>query len=134
MPTVLLDTQLLIWAAEDSADLPAAVRALLLDADVDPAFSAASIWEVAIKSALGREDFRIDATLLARGLRSAGYAELQIDARHAAAVGALPFPGPGGHRDPFDRLLLAQARMEGIDLATADRTLARYGEGVRLLR
>ena len=131
---ILLDTQLLIWSAEGDTRLPAAARALLLDANAAPVFSAASIWEVAIKSALGRADFAVDADALARGLRGAGYEELPVTARHAAAVRALPYPGPEGHKDPFDRLLIAQARHEGIGLATADGRLAAYGECVLRVR
>ena len=127
---ILFDTQLLIWAAQARPELSAPARALLLDPEVTPIFSAASIWEVAIKSALGRADFAIDADGLVAGLRDAGYEALSIDPRHAAAVSRLPSPGPDGHRDPFDRLLLAQAREEGIALATADGTLPRYGGDV----
>ena len=127
---LLLDTQLLIWAAEGSAALPKRARDLLLDPAVEPAFSAASIWEVAIKSALGRADFAIDPAALAAGLLAAGYREHPVTARHAAALRTLPHPGPDGHRDPFDRLLLAQARTEGVPLATVDRSLALYGDGV----
>lgn len=131
---VLFNTQLLVWSAEDDACLPRRARALLLDPAVAPVFSAASIWEVAIKAALGREDFAVDAGALARGLREAGYEELPVTARHAAALRALPYPGPEGHKDPFDRLLLAQARHEGIALATTDGPLAAYEEGVLRVR
>lgn len=124
---ILFDTQLLIWAAGAHPELSAAARTLLLDPEITPVFSVASIWEVTIKSALGRPDFTIDAAALDAGLRGAGYETLPIEARHALAVARLPSPGPGGHRDPFDRLLLAQAREEGIALATADRTLPLYG-------
>ncbi len=130
---ILFDTQLLIWAAENRSDLPDDARALLLDAQVEPLFSAASIWEVAIKSALGRADFPVDPAALAQGLAGAGYVELAVQARHGAAVRALPCPGPDGHKDPFDRLLVAQARIETVELATADRLLERYGSGILTL-
>ena len=85
-------------------------------------FSAASLWEVAIKQQLGREDFRADARLLRRGLLDNGYAELPVTNAHAAALDLLqPL-----HKDPFDRMLIAQALVEGIMLLTADTNLARY--------
>ncbi len=85
-------------------------------------FSAASIWEVAIKSGLGRADFRADANVLRRGLLDNGYVELPISAAHAAAVAHLP----PIHKDPFDRMLIAQATIEGIVLVTADALVAQY--------
>ena len=85
-------------------------------------FSAASIWEVAIKSALGRPDFRADPHLLRRGLLDNGYEELAITSAHAAAVSQLPHL----HRDPFDRILVVQATAEGCTLLTADAALAAY--------
>jgi PIN domain nuclease of toxin-antitoxin system len=103
-----------------------AVRTVL-DRENDLIFSAASIWEVAIKSGLGRSDFRVDAHLLRRGLLDNGYAELAINGAHAAAVSQLP----PIHRDPFDRMLLAQATAEGLTLVTADAVLASYPGPIR---
>lgn len=131
---ILFDTQLLIWASEDRPELPEQARDLLLDDDVVPMFSAGSIWEVAIKSALGRADFQVDPVALASGLNGAGYIEIPIDARHAAAVRTLPSPGPGGHKDPFDRLLVAQARVEAVELATCDAALPDYGGSIFSMR
>ena len=85
-------------------------------------FSAASLWEVAIKASLGRADFDIDARLLRRGLLDNGYFELPVTSSHAVAVLSLP----PLHKDPFDRLLLAQAISEGFVLLTADTQLMRY--------
>lgn len=90
-------------------------------------FSAASVWEVAIKSALGRDDFSVDPRVLRRALLDNGYVELAISGAHAAAVLDLP----PIHRDPFDRLLVAQAQVEGIALLTADATVARYPGPIR---
>ncbi len=118
----LLDTQLLLWAAGDSPRLPAAVRTLLLAAEHDFLFSAASIWEVVIKGALGREDFKVDANRLRRGLLANGYAELAISSEHALAVAGLP----PLHGDPFDRILAAQSKVESLPLLTADAQLAAY--------
>ncbi|GJE62572.1 type II toxin-antitoxin system VapC family toxin [Methylobacterium trifolii] len=124
---VLLDTHILLWTAEGSHKLPAAARAIVEDPDTTPVFSAASLWEVAIKRGLNRADFQIDARVLRRGLLDNGYEELPILGTHAVAVDALP----PIHKDPFDRLLVAQATVEGIILITADPILARYPGPVR---
>lgn len=125
----LLDTQLLLWAAAEPQRLSASARALFDDADNVLVFSAASIWEIAIKSSLGRADFSIDPRVFRRALLDNGYHELPIDGAHAAAVIDLP----PLHRDPFDRLLVAQSRMEGITLLTADDQVARYPGPTRLV-
>ena len=87
----------------------------------------ASLWEVAIKSGLGRTDFDVDPRLLRRGLLENGYVELDVTGAHAAAVDLLP----PIHKDPFDRILIAQARIEGIMLLTADEVVARYPGPIR---
>jgi PIN domain nuclease of toxin-antitoxin system len=125
---LLLDTHLLLWAAAGSG-LPASVEAMLQDPDVAPMFSAASIWEVAIKAGLGRPDFKADANLLRRGLLDNGYVELPVTSAHAAAVTLLP----ALHKDPFDRLLVAQASVEGVVLLTADAMVARYPGPIELV-
>ena len=119
---LLLDTQILLWAAGQPARLAVAARALLGDPNNELIFSAASLWEIAIKNSLGREDFRVDPRLLRRGLLDNGYAELPVTSQHAVNIDGLP----PLHKDPFDRLLLAQARSEGITLVTGDARLARY--------
>jgi len=100
---------------------------LLRDPDHVPVFSAASIWEVAIKHSLGRPDFKVDCNLLRQGLSEHGWEELSIAARHAAEIVNLP----AIHRDPFDRMLVAQAIVEDIPLWTVDRHVARYPGPVR---
>jgi PIN domain nuclease of toxin-antitoxin system len=124
---LLLDTHLLLWAAGEPERLPAATRELIDDADNQLMFGVASLWEVAIKSGLGRDDFRADARLLRRGLLDNGYDELAITGEHAVAVAALP----PIHNDPFDRLLVAQSAVEGILLLTSDRVVAQYPGPVR---
>ena len=124
---LLLDTHLLLWAAGQPERLSAPARQLLDDPRNELLFSAASLWEVAIKSALGREEFRVEPRLLRRGLLDNGYTELPITSQHAVNVGSLP----PLHRDPFDRLLLSQALCEGITLLTGDAQLARYPAPVR---
>jgi len=119
---LLLDTQLLLWAAGQPERLPVAARRMIEDARNQLMFSAASLWEVAIKSDLGRSDFRADARLLRRGLLDNGYDELGITSGHAVAIGTLPTID----KDPFDRLLVAQSAVEGILLLTADPVVAQY--------
>jgi PIN domain nuclease of toxin-antitoxin system len=124
---VLLDTQLLLWAAGQPERLPVAARRIIDDDRNQLMFSAASLWEVAIRSGLGREDFRADARLLRRGLLDNGYGELAIGGDHAVAITNLP----AIHRDPFDRMLIAQSAVEGILLLTADPIVAQYAGPVR---
>ena len=124
---LLLDTQLLLWAAGQPDRLPLPARRMIEDAHNQLVFSAASIWEVAIKSGLGRTDFRADARLLRRGLLANGYDELTIAGEHVVAIVDLP----AIHKDPFDRLLLAQSMVEGILLITTDPVVAQYPGPVR---
>ncbi len=124
---LLLDTNLLLRAAGQPDRLPAAARASLDDADNQLLFSAASLWEIAIKRGLGRDDFRVDPRLLRRGLLDNGYGELAITSEHAVAVDLLP----SIHKDLFDRILVAQSLVEGITLLTTDPLVARYPGPVR---
>ena len=119
---LLLDTHLLLWAAGEPRRLSRKARAAIADPANALHFSSASIWEVAIKGGLGRADFRVDAVQLLRGLVENGYEELPVSGRHAAEVAHLP----GLHADPFDRMLVAQARAEGLVLLTADEQVAQY--------
>jgi PIN domain nuclease of toxin-antitoxin system len=123
----LLDTQLLLWGAGQPDKLSAAALKLIADGDNELLFSAASIWEVAIKNTLGRDDFRVEPRLLRRGLLDNGYSELPVTSQHAVSIDSLPLL----HRDPFDRLLVAQATTEGITLLTADDQVAQYPGPVR---
>jgi PIN domain nuclease of toxin-antitoxin system len=128
---LLLDTHLLLWSAGtfSGPQSPMSRQADELIDDMANAlfFSAASIWEVAIKASLGRPSFRADPNALRRALAARGYVELVVTAEHGAAVAALP----PIHKDPFDRLLVAQATVEGLTLLTSDAELARYGAPVR---
>ena len=118
----LLDTHLLLWLAATPQKLSKKARGVIEDPQHELFFSAASIWEVAIKQTLGRKDFIADAHLLRRGLLDNGYHELPILSDHAVAVNSLP----DIHKDPFDRMLIAQATVEGFILLTADKSLAKY--------
>jgi len=123
----LLDTQILLWAAGQRERLSSAARRYINNPDNELLFSAASLWEITIKSALGREDFRVEPRVLRGALLHNGYVELTITSEHAVNVDTLP----PIHKDPFDRLLLSQALVEGITLLTADEQLASYGSPVR---
>lgn len=118
---LLLDTHVLLWAAS-GAGLSVSTASLLNDPANVLCFSAASIWEVAIKASIRRADFDLDATVFRRELLAAGYVEIPITSAHAAAVTGLP----DLHRDPFDRILVAQAIAEGVTLLTADRAVLAY--------
>lgn len=124
---LLLDTHLLLWAAGCPEKLSEQARDMIAEHGNALWFSAASLWEVTIKNALGRADFRADPWLLRRGLLENGYAELSITSRHVLTVGQLP----ALHKDPFDRVLVAQAQTEGCLLLTADERVAAYPGPVR---
>ena len=124
---LLLDTHLLLWAASEPERLSAKARVLLLDPANQLMFSAASLWEVTLKNSLDRPDFKVDPRRLWRMLLVSGYRELPVTSEHTIAVNDLPQL----HKDPFDRILVAQARVESLLLLTADKAVAKYGEGVR---
>lgn len=124
---LLLDTHILLWAASASKRLSAATRKIIESPDNRPFFSAASIWEVVIKRGLDRADFQVDPHLLRRGLLDNGYVELQITGEHTLALEGLP----PIHKDPFDRLLIAQATVEGMTLLTVDSNVALYPGPIR---
>lgn len=125
----LLDTHIFLWAAYEPDRLSAKAIALLNDSDHELLFSAASIWEIVIKNGLGREDFKVDARLLRRGLLDNDYGELAITSEHAVFLENLP----PIHKDPFDRILVAQAMVEGITLLTADSIVAKYPGPIQLV-
>jgi len=124
---LLLDTHLLLWAAGQPDRLSATARKLIDNLENELLFSAASLWEVAIKRRLGRSDFQVDLRLLRRGLLDNGYGELPIVSDHVVATESLP----SLHKDPFDRVLVAQATVEGITLLTADSLVAQYPGPIR---
>ncbi len=126
---ILLDTHLLLWAVASSKRLPREARALIEDAANEAYFSAASIWEIAIKSSLERKDFRVDLTSLQAALPEMGLTELPVTAAHAVGVTKLPLI----HRDPFDRMLIAQSIAEPLTLLTNDALLRRYSDGVQVV-
>jgi len=123
----LLDTHLLLWAAGQPDRLPATAGSLIDNPENELLFSAASLWEVVIKRGLGRDDFQVDARLLRRGLLDNGYSELPIASDHVVAIESLP----PIHKDPFDRILVAQATVEGITLLTTDSLVAQYPGPIR---
>lgn len=119
---LLLDTNILLWSRITPERLNPTAVALLTSADNRLFFSVASLWEIAIKRSLNRPDFTVDPSLLLRDLLANEYQQIDISSAHALAVMSLPWL----HRDPFDRLLIAQAQTESLLLITADSTLARY--------
>ncbi|MBV9431873.1 MAG: type II toxin-antitoxin system VapC family toxin [Hyphomicrobiales bacterium] len=126
---LLLDTHLLLWAAEGSKRMSARARALIENGDNILAFSVASLWEIAIKNGLKRPSFEVNVRALRRGLIDSGFQELPILSEHAVAIDDLP----PIHKDPFDRILISQARVEGITLLTNDRIIGKYGRPVRMV-
>lgn len=124
-----MDTHVLLWAALDSPRLGERATAVVSDERNDLSFSAASVWEVAIKAALSRSDFHIDVPRFAGLLAAAGYHELPVTSAHAVRVTTLPLL----HRDPFDRLLVAQAAVEGMTLLTRDVRLSAYPGSIELV-
>ena len=124
---LLLDTHLLLWAAGQPDKLSRDTLALIQDPTHELVFSAASLWEVAIKRGLGRQDFRVDPRLLRRGLLDNGYLELPITSEHTVMVDSLP----PLHKDPFDRILVAQSLVEGNLRVTADPIVAQYSGSIR---
>lgn len=124
---LLLDTHLLLWAAGQPDRLSKTARDLIEAEGSELIFSTASLWEIVIKRGLGREDFKVDARLLRRGLLDNGYTELPIASEHVVAIDSLP----PLHKDPFDRVLIAQALVEGVILLTTDEVVACYPAPVR---
>ncbi len=126
---LLLDTHILLWTIADSRRLSRAAHTLIGGSDNQLTFSSVSLWEIAVKAEQGRADFRIDVSSLRRSLFDNAYAELPVTGAHAAALGSLPLI----HRDPFDRMLVAQAAVEGLTLLTSDPTVAKYPGPIRLV-
>jgi PIN domain nuclease of toxin-antitoxin system len=124
---LLLDTHLLLWAAGQPERLSDQARILMEAPENELFFSSANLWEVVIKRGLGRDDFKVDARLLRRGLLDNGYSELTIGSEHVVAIENLP----AIHKDPFDRILIAQAQVEGITLLTVDPVVAKYPGPIR---
>lgn len=126
---LLLDTHLLLWAAGEPRRLSKQARTLIDSPHNELLFSAASLWEVAIKRELGRKDFKADARLLRRGLLDNGYNELPIISDHVVATESLPLI----HKDPFDRILVAQATVGGVTLLTIDSLVSQYPGPIRMV-
>ncbi len=126
---LLLDTHILLWAAGEPEQLSNQAKALIEDPQNQLYFSAASLWEISIKNKQGRADFKVDLPVLRRNLLDNGFEEISINSAHTLAIGALP----DIHKDPFDRMLVAQTAVEGITLMTADSVAAEYPVAVVLV-
>ena len=120
--SVLLDSHLLLWIAGAPDRVPREVLDLIRDEHTTLCFSAANIWEIAIKSGLGRPDFKLDPAVFRQNFLDRGYHEISVTGAHAAAVQRLP----PIHKDPFDRMLVAQAQLQKMTLYTSDVTVACY--------
>jgi PIN domain nuclease of toxin-antitoxin system len=126
---LLLDTQILLWIALHPEFLPEKAKLLITDETNVLYFSVVSLWEVAIKNSLNRADFKVDPGTLRKGLLEREYQEVSVTGAHAVAVGGLPML----HKDPFDRLLVAQAQTDNISLLTCDATIEEYPAPVVLI-
>lgn len=126
---IVLDTHVLLWALDTPERLPQEVVSQIESPETTVYFSAASIWEIAIKTALGKIDFQYSPEDIAQAAKDTGLIELPVSAAHGAKVAHLPLH----HRDPFDRLLVAQALLVPAQLLTADAALVPYSELVRLI-
>jgi PIN domain nuclease of toxin-antitoxin system len=126
---LLLDTHILLWALGEPARLPRAAYDAILDPGNEVLFSAANIWETAIKSQLGRVDFGVGPEAIARSAVESGFDELPVRRRMAALTARLP----GHHQDLFDPILVAQAMTEPARLLTVDSALRPYSEPVVVL-
>ena len=127
---ILPDSHILAWFAEDDLNLTPEMRTILEDEDNSLYFSSASIWELMIKRALNRRGFNIEPRVLHRALLDNGFEEVTVSAKHAFALETLP----AIHKDPFDRILIAQAMSEGMLLLTSDEAIAQYNGPIRLVR
>lgn len=125
----LLDTHLLLWAASNSPKLSQEARTLLNDRHNELYFSVVSIWKIAIKTSLGKPEFQINSAAFRRSLLDSGYQELAITGVHATATETLLEI----HKDPFDRMLIAQSQIEGITLLSADKKMIAYGHLVQAI-
>lgn len=126
---LLLDTHILLWAAAGSPSLSKLAHQQLTNTSNVLFFSSASVWEVAIKMGLGRADFSVDPRQLRKGLLANGYLELPVTGEHAIEVTSLG----DLHKDPFDRILIAQSRVEGMRLVTADTLVSQYPGDILLV-
>ncbi len=126
---ILVDTHLLLWAAASSRRLPREARRLMEDRENEVFYSAASLWEIAIKASLRKADFKVELAMLRPALTEMGFVELPVSGAHAEKLGDLPHH----HKDPFDRMLVAQSLSEPLVLLTNDAQLGGYGEIVRLV-
>jgi PIN domain nuclease of toxin-antitoxin system len=125
----LLDTHLLLWISTNPKRLSQAALSIIENIDNELFYSAGSLWEIVIKNSLGRDDFSVDTHQIRRGLIDNGYQELPITSEHTMFIAHLP----PLHKDPFDRLMIAQATVEGMCLLTTDKTIAEYAGPVKLI-
>lgn len=124
---LLLDTHILLWACAAPSSLPREAVEMIEDRANELFFSAASIWEIGIKNAMGKASFQFDPGVLRRALLDGDYTELTMTSQHAIAAAVLPLL----HSDPFDRMLIGQAATEGFILVTSDHAIAKYSGPIK---
>ena len=125
---LLLDTHILLWAACAPHKLHPKARTLIEDEQNELFYSPASLWEILIKNRLGRSDFQVDPRIFRTALEDHGYRQIPITSEHVLFVHDLPLL----HKDPLDRILVAQASIEGMGLLTMDQAVMDYGGTVIL--
>ncbi|MCY1283023.1 PIN domain protein [compost metagenome] len=126
---IIFDTHIILWCINDDVKLPRAAAELIDNPDNELYFSSAVIWEISIKAAAKRPDFPFDPAIIRHALLQNGWNELPINGDHSVAVGSLP----PIHGDPFDRIQVAQATVEGILLVTSDGKLAQYPGPIKVV-
>lgn len=124
---IILDTHLLIWALYDSKTLPKGVREILESEDTDIEYSIVTLWETEIKHMKHPETFTFNCDELYKDAKAEGYSLMRLDPAHISTLGRLNDPTKR-HRDPFDRILIAQAKYENAYLITHDKRIATYEE------
>lgn len=123
--TLLIDTHIVLWAAVADERLQGKLKTLFEAPDNTLLVSTASLWEISIKYSIGKLPLPVvPGDFFAREIATRGYNVLEVQRAHAERVGVLPFPG--GHRDPFDRMLVAQSLVEGVALLSADGWMSAY--------
>ena len=126
---LLLDTHIIFWALDDNPKLPEQARALIMDVSNDVYYSSASVWETTIKYMSKPDRIRLSGSKLSELCRKMGYQMLPITDRHVGALETLVFHGEYRvHNDPFDRIMIAQAKADGMKFVTHDSKIPFYNE------
>ncbi len=126
---ILIDTHIAIWAVLNDPKLPERAKTIILDEANEIFYSTASVWEITIKHMLHPDRIRISGSLLAKGCEDSGYTVLPVFNKHVSALETLKrLESAPRHNDPFDRIMLAQAKAENLMFLTHDSSIPYYGE------